>query len=39
MADQCACCEYEHDDEKCVLDNCTAGIVKWMQKEVDDGKR
>ena len=30
---QCACCEYEHDGEKCVFDNCTAGIVKWLQKE------
>ena len=37
---QCACCEYEHDGEKCVLDNCTAGIVKWLQKEAqEDDKR
>ena len=33
---QCRCCEYEHDGEKCVLDNCTAGIAKWLQKEVND---
>ena len=33
---QCAFCEYVHDGEKCVLDNCTAGIVKWLQKEAED---
>ena len=33
---QCACCEYEHDGEKCVLDNCTAGIVKWLKKEAHE---
>ena len=32
---QCACCEYEHDGEKCVLDNCTDGIVKWLKKEAE----
>ena len=36
---KCACCEYVHDGKKCAIDNCTAGIVKWLQKEADDGRR